>query len=45
MNGQVIQLIGDHNHKPVHSADEVAEARTKMVNAAKQTINTTQYRS
>jgi len=39
MNGQVIQLVGDHNHEPIHSADEIIEARTEMNCAAKQTIN------
>lgn len=39
--GQVMQLVGEHNHEPVHSAGEVVEARTKMAHAAKQTINTT----
>ncbi|CAF1296683.1 unnamed protein product [Adineta steineri] len=41
INGQVTELVGNHNHEPVHSAGEVAEARTQMVHAAKQTINTT----
>jgi len=41
INGQVIQLVGTHNHEPIHSLGEVAEARTQMVHLAKKTINTT----
>ncbi len=41
MNRRVIQLVGDHNHEPNHSAGEITEARTKMNYAAQQTVNTT----
>lgn len=41
INGQVTQLVGDHNHEPIHSAGEVIEARTQTAHAAKQTVNTT----
>jgi hypothetical protein len=39
MNGQVIRLVGDHNHEPIDSAGAIIEARTTMSYAAKQTIN------
>ena len=41
MSGQVIKVVGEHSHGPIHSVREVIEARTKMNTTAKQTVRTT----
>ena len=41
INGQIIRIVGDHNHELIHSAHKVIKALTKMNSAAKQTVNTT----
>ncbi|CAF4545542.1 unnamed protein product, partial [Rotaria socialis] len=41
INNQVIQIIGDHNHEPSSSDGQVAAARTRMSDSAKQSCLTT----